>query len=193
MQGRYRCPRCFKRRPSRGARCNGCGVRLSGSTSSTGRGTIWLLLFLIAVAGIPVVIGHADRFIPALSEWYLDATVPNAVKPPRRLVPGPPIDGAFDACVKRAAKESGRNGNRGVVTFASESESIVTRIDDDLMIISSGFEELAEDGTRGEGEFCCVARKVEGSWRVESLRVRRSGEQERNARYQARPRSTPIP
>jgi len=181
MPSRNRCPRCLKRRPHRGIRCNGCGAALDGSKTRGRRLGLWLVALATITAAMPFAVGHADRFIPAISEWYMDVAVPNAVKPSRNLVAAPAAESAFEACARRAAKESSRSGAHSVLTFSPEAESIVTKLDEDLLIISSTFEELGENGERKTGEFCCAVRREGEAWRVESLSLRRLGEGERAA------------
>lgn len=130
-----------------------------------------MLVLAAVAAAVPLLLGHADRFIPAISEWYLDVASPHAVKSRRNLIPLSRGDTPFEACVRRAARESARDGTGTVITFNAETESVVTRLAEDLVIILARFEEEFESGARGTSEFHCTARRVEGAWRVESMTV----------------------
>lgn len=121
--------------------------------------------------------GIVSRVLPALSEWYLDLAVPNAVRSTRRLV-ARPVETPFEVCASRAVKAARRQAPDTLITFAPEEESTVTRLSDDLLIILASFEELFMNGQRGTRYFSCASRREgERGWQVESLSFWKRGVQ----------------
>ncbi len=144
------------------------------------------VLGAIAIA-VLLAISYADRYLPALSDWYFNLAAPAAVRSTNQLA-ADEVDharkvresgesggsgDAYLACARRAAKRDQSIGFGAVVTFAPERESRTTWIGRDRVVIRSTFDEAFENGAMAVNAFCCTARREKEAWVVESMKVRR--------------------
>jgi hypothetical protein len=130
------------------------------------------ILGAIAIA-ILLAISYADRYLPALSDWYLDlAALPGIRSTTTELFAREGGD-PFVACARQAAMRDRSVGAGAMVTFAPEVESRKLWLSPVRVLILSMFDEEFEDGVTAVNEFCCVARLNEETWVVESVEVRR--------------------
>ncbi len=139
------------------------------------------ILGAIAIV-VLLAISYADRYLPALSDWYINLAAPAAVRSTNQLLAANAGNAgdegeAYLACARRVAKFDRSIGAGAVVTFAPERESRKVWIGRDRVVIRSTFDEAFENGATAVNAFCCTVRRVKESWVVESMKVRRVASQ----------------
>ena len=117
-----------------------------------------------------VAVGMADRYMPALSDWYVRMAVDYLPDSATRLAPLTDDERAYYACVRSVVKEM--DGERSIATFASSETATTQELGDGRRIIESEVVESVDNGNSEPIVFRCIARANEAEeWVIERVEL----------------------
>jgi hypothetical protein len=132
-----------------------------------------------------LAINYSDRYIPAISEWYMEMAVPSGADPALQLIANPSLrlianpssragaergdDEPYFVCARYVARRIG--GEDSITTFPAVTESSTVRLADGRYTISAHVDQSMEQGGEVRRRFDCTVRMENGGWRVDRLEV----------------------
>jgi hypothetical protein len=170
MRRSSRCPRCRKRTVHAPGACVGCGGALQPrSRLATAGPARWLAMGIaVVLAAVTfLAVNYSDRYLPAVSDWYLDQAVPELAPVTTELTAAPVEERAYYLCVRSVVKRIEEEG--AIATFAGPLESRMSRMEDGRYRVNSYLVESSEAGERRLRSFTCVVRGEGGRWAVDQL------------------------
>jgi hypothetical protein len=170
MQRRTECPKCRKRMARRRNLCVGCGARTETKNPLSGLRPAHAVgfLLLLAICGT-VAASLADRYLPAVTDWYLEMAVPYLGEGASPFLGAAPDDSAYYACVRSVVKRIDEEGT--IATFAGPRASRTHTLGEGRYRIESFVTEAAEDGGTAVRSFTCTVKSDGTRWAIEDLEV----------------------
>jgi hypothetical protein len=172
MRRRNRCPKCLKKTVHGGVHCVGCGTRVEQlqpwrARYNGGRYLVGMITLLAALSFL--AIGYSDRYVPAVTDWYLQMAAPNVTQPALPFMGGLDDERAFHACARLVVKRMG--DERAIATFAAADQERAVSLGDGRYRIESFYDEALEEGVSSRRFFTCQVRYDGREWRVEELNL----------------------
>lgn len=126
----------------------------------------------LALAAL-LAMNHSDRYVPAISDWYLQMALPYTPGAVHEFTPTFDDERAFYACVRLVAKRIGDRGS--IVTFAGSGAAATLALGDGRYQVRSYVDESMVMGTTQRHAFTCLVRAERERWIVEELNVQEVG------------------
>ena len=162
-----KCPSCRKRLPYQAKRCVACEWTPADAVEAPARfrwAPVWLAMAcLMTIGGFR----YADRFVPAVADWYASFAAQRLPPALSRFAPAATDPGAHFFCARRVVKELHEDGS--VATFASAEETHTVPLGDGRFEVRSFVDEAREGGWQVRHGFVCTVRYQRGRWTLENL------------------------
>lgn len=126
-----------------------------------------MLMVVASLAALAV--GSADRYVPALSDWYTRVAIEYLPESAFRLAPITDDERAFYVCARSVVKQM--DGESSIATFASSEAATTHELGNGRKVIQSHVDESTEDGVEQRIVFRCTVRSEGSRWVIETLEL----------------------